>query len=327
MANIDYGNSLRPAGQFNLDGGVVFKTLNEMKDLGINNTNPFRYREDLEVQCIETHEKYIWKELVVPDKGLKNVIHNGNLNFDVTYNDNSVINFEVDKSSHPPSNTIEYSAGNGVPTLPPSFQYGFHVDISTMISYAFGPEGWVTTIRNELLEAGYPLDTGQSSVEAGIIDGDFTYPDGAVADGIDYSNRTFNFFNLTPEPLSLPELPIESGTFTPFINGASESSFAVNGNASGYYYKIGDRVFIDIRLSDVTSDGLASSANNGIVISGLPYNVLERVVGVMFDTINFINHGCRVDPTSNFIRFKDNVWNNDYLYISFNYTTGESEPV
>lgn len=216
MANIDYGNSLRPAGQFNLNGGVVFKTLNELKDLGVNNTNPFRYREDLEVQCIETHEKYIWKELVVPDKGLKNVIHNGNLDFDVTYNDNSVINFEVDKSSHPPSNTIEYSAGNGVPTLPPSSQNGFHVDISTMLSYAFGPEGWVTTNRNELLEAGYPLDTGQSPIEAGIIDGDFTYPDGAIADGIDYSNRTFNFFKInqsTNQNNKIREVEIELSTY------------------------------------------------------------------------------------------------------------------
>lgn len=99
MTNIDFSSGFKTTGQYPLNGKTQFKTLVELKDLGVNNSNAFKYQEDMKVNCIETHKEYMWRE---------------NIN-----------------------------------------------------------------------------------QEQGILDTDFSYPQGAIADGINYEGRDFNFFEVT----------------------------------------------------------------------------------------------------------------------------------
>lgn len=190
MPNIDYPNSLSTAGQFPLNNKTRFKTIQELTDLGAGNFKAFKYQEDMIVQCIENHTQYIWREVVLTAKGIKSAVYNNDLTFNITYNDN--IQVVADFSTiFPPM--IALTTGIGLPdnNVPPVSPDDSYVNLKTMEFYYYD-EGMWKLAPIGLDNLGLPYNPSPS--EQGMLDNNFTYPNGAIADGIDYSNRTFNFF-------------------------------------------------------------------------------------------------------------------------------------
>jgi hypothetical protein len=67
----------------------------------------------------------------------------------------------------------------------------------------------------------------------------------------------------------------EEGTFTPVFRGATTAG-TYTGTFNGYYTRIGNRVFIEIQLSNIT----ASSAGSGSAqVGGLPYTSAQGGAG------------------------------------------------
>lgn len=62
MSKVDILNSLNVPSQKPLDYKLYFVTLAEVKDLGTNGINTYKYYEDMKAQCVETHKEYIWRE-------------------------------------------------------------------------------------------------------------------------------------------------------------------------------------------------------------------------------------------------------------------------
>lgn len=76
----------------------------------------------------------------------------------------------------------------------------------------------------------------------------------------------------------------EEGTFTPVFRGATTAG-TYTGTFNGHYTRIGNRVFIEIQLSNIT----ASSAGSGSAeIGGLPYAAGGGATGSMrYDVWNY----------------------------------------
>jgi hypothetical protein len=58
----DLIKALNVAGQFILDNKLYFLTLDDMRNLGLNNNLAYTYYEGMEVFCLQTFKKYYWKE-------------------------------------------------------------------------------------------------------------------------------------------------------------------------------------------------------------------------------------------------------------------------
>ena len=126
---------------------------------------------------------------------------------------------------------------------------------------------------------------------------------------------------LQPVINAAPRVNITEGVFTPsfFTTG---SSFSVQ-QVKGEYYTIGDRVFVDMILSGVTSDGQATYGEVYIApnIAGFPIGV--SVSGTVYNIQAHENYGCYVRHDLGRVNIKDRVWDNETLYINFSYTSKE----
>lgn len=72
------------------------------------------------------------------------------------------------------------------------------------------------------------------------------------------------------EILSQHNLPIETGTFTPNIKTITSGvSFTLNEDTFGRYQRIGNKVFVNMRIAWTTKNN--APAGEGVVIGGLPY--------------------------------------------------------
>ena len=97
----------------------------------------------------------------------------------------------------------------------------------------------------------------------------------------------------------------EEGTFTPFLQGSSGTTFATYGSRNGYYTKIGDLVFAMIWIS-LTS----GSFSGNMQVGGLPFNARNVTNGYGPITIGYVNNysyntyyqlGGYVSPAVNYI--------------------------
>ncbi|CAL2080353.1 hypothetical protein [Tenacibaculum sp. 190524A02b] len=106
-----------------------------------------------------------------------------------------------------------------------------------------------------------------------------------------------------------------------------ESSFSIRvyskGSTFSYQhslarkYKIGKRVFVDILLSGVTSDGNAQ--NNYIQITGMNEISSFFASGTVTTEKTQQVTGASIRSNSTGIRFKDQIWNDETLMISINF--------
>ncbi|MGG6229640.1 hypothetical protein [Tenacibaculum sp. SDUM215027] len=128
---------------------------------------------------------------------------------------------------------------------------------------------------------------------------------------------------LQPVINAAPRVNVTEGVFTPSFF-ATGSSFSVE-NSEGEYYTIGDRVFVDIRLSGVTSDGQATYEEVYITLNGIGFPVGVGASGIVYNIGTYENYGCFIQPVFARVKLKDRVWNNETLYISFSYTSRQTE--
>ncbi|MFT7900011.1 hypothetical protein VBY74_08495 [Tenacibaculum ascidiaceicola] len=116
-------------------------------------------------------------------------------------------------------------------------------------------------------------------------------------------------------------MSITEGSFTPtFITNGSSFSATVYG---ADYYIIGDRVFADIELRNVSSDGQASGGNIEVSFSGISSLVARHgAVGSVFNKTTKESYNCMIDWNSNKILVPDNVLSSGELLLSINYKQG-----
>jgi len=102
--------------------------------------------------------------------------------------------------------------------------------------------------------------TGGSVAATFNSSGNLAFPDGQ---GIDFSATSNGSGTTTTEILT----DYEEGSFTPVFRGATTAG-TYTGTFNGFYTRIGNRVFIEVQMSNIT----ASSAGSGFVeIAGLPF--------------------------------------------------------
>lgn len=70
LVSEDIAKSLNVALQQPLDSKTFFKTISEVKDLGVNSNKAFTYYEGMEIYVLETNTKYIWKEIQFGETGI-----------------------------------------------------------------------------------------------------------------------------------------------------------------------------------------------------------------------------------------------------------------
>lgn len=83
-ANIDLLTGIRVTTQAPLDPKGYFKTLADMKDLGVSNRNAFTYYDSMKAICAENREEYIWRDRDNDDEI-------GLLDYDFVYPDGSIV--------------------------------------------------------------------------------------------------------------------------------------------------------------------------------------------------------------------------------------------
>ena len=125
------------------------------------------------------------------------------------------------------------------------------------------------------------------------------------------------------------KLPYKTGTLATLddIPKTLEETFSISTSSLGSTftyshstskkYKIGKRVFIDIVLSGVTSDGNAT--NNYIQINGFNEVSSFYASGTIVNRKNYEINGVAIESSGGSIRFKDQVWNDDTLIITINF--------
>jgi len=142
--------------------------------------------------------------------------------------------------------------------------------------------------------------TGGSVAATFNSSGNLAFPDGQ---GIDFSATGDSSGTTTSEILN----DYEEGTFTPVFRGATTAG-TYTGTFNGYYTRIGNRVFIEVQMSNIT----ASSAGSGSVeIAGLPYTSAQGGAGatgsIRYDSWNV------KDTADGLVPIISN--NNDYLQL------------
>ena len=99
MADINLGTGIITSGQFPLDSKSYFKTLEELMDLGVQDSKAYSYEEDLKVRCIENHTDYIWRERITDaEEGLLEedfIYPLGVIAVDITYSERAFNFFTI----------------------------------------------------------------------------------------------------------------------------------------------------------------------------------------------------------------------------------------
>ena len=141
-----------------------------------------------------------------------------------------------------------------------------------VLAYSYYERMKITIVENgsewEWREEGIPGETG------GLLTTSFTYPSGLISNGIDYSNRIFNFF---PRTVGSVDEPQSQGSFVRNYNGVIYTWVTLNttddlaeGTTNLYlssqqqtklgYITISAPVDLDILVSDVSNNSLKISA-------------------------------------------------------------------
>ena len=119
----------------------------------------------------------------------------------------------------------------------------------------------------------YGTTTGGGTVSLAYLSNTNKTVYGAITNGMllrSQSQPLLNVAGTEKEILSQHNLPIESGTFTPNIKTITSGvSFTLNEDTFGRYQRIGNKVFINMRIAWTTKNN--APTGEGVVIGGLPY--------------------------------------------------------
>lgn len=99
MATVNTATSFSVSSQAPLDIKRYFVKLSELRDLGQSNNKAFRYYDRMEVDCIETKKKYLWRERTTGDTDgildIDFVYPNGVKSNDIDYSNKAYNFFEI----------------------------------------------------------------------------------------------------------------------------------------------------------------------------------------------------------------------------------------
>ena len=119
----------------------------------------------------------------------------------------------------------------------------------------------------------YGITTGGGTVSLAYLSSTNKTTYGAITNGMLLRSNTQPLLNIAgteKEILSQHNLPIESGTFTPNIKTITSGVFfTLNEDTFGRYQRIGNKVFVNMRIAWTTKNN--APAGEGVVIGGLPY--------------------------------------------------------
>ena len=139
------------------------------------------------------------------------------------------------------------------------------------------------TNQIEAVTGGTTRFTVESNGNCTIENGNLVFPAGS---GIDFSAT-----NDGTGATNISELfhDYEEGEFTPIFRGATTAG-TYTGTFSGFYTRIGNRVFVDIQMSNIDSDSVGSGSTE---IAGLPFTCNSSVSGstgsIRYDSWNVVD--------------------------------------
>ncbi|WGH74586.1 hypothetical protein P8625_10845 [Tenacibaculum tangerinum] len=112
---------------------------------------------------------------------------------------------------------------------------------------------------------------------------------------------------------------IQQGSYSPTFSGPNSTFSATVSSAE--YYQIGDRVFVDIKLTGVNSDG---NASGGYIQANIPFSApYKATTGIVTNLLDYtVYSGAYIPDGYNQVRIKDTAIVNGSLAICFSYTTG-----
>ena len=119
----------------------------------------------------------------------------------------------------------------------------------------------------------YGITTGGGTVSLAYLSSTNKTTYGAITNSMLLRSKTQPLLNINgteKEILSQHNLPIESGTFTPNIKTITSGVyFTLNEDTFGRYQRIGNKVFVNMRIAWTTKNN--APTGEGVVIGGLPY--------------------------------------------------------
>ncbi|SED10835.1 hypothetical protein SAMN04489761_4300 [Tenacibaculum sp. MAR_2009_124] len=179
-----------------------------------------------------------------------------------------------------------------------------------------------------------------------ILTEDFIYPTGAVAFGITYSNRKFNFFEIINETSGnggLPNRFYEEGNFTPILKDRQGEAAYTYSKAYGHYVRVGNMVTFNITFGQINADNqptgylqvvnfpdsiriptnfeIRSYCLAKIIRSGVDRSEVKTILGVGQGIgISFTDSISKVDDPINGV-YKSLNFTNGSLFLSGSYIT------
>ncbi|WP_431166075.1 hypothetical protein [Tenacibaculum halocynthiae] len=211
-------------------------------------------------------------------------------------------------------------------TLENSFDNTAKVDLS------FNEIAMLNSIQQTyLLQQRIAMLDSQQKLNFDVNNGSFTssYSTTKVNNSINLRFPTEELKKGISKSAKFLKLPYKTGTLATLddISKTLEETFSIStsslgstftySNSTSKKYKIGKRVFIDIVLSGVTSDGNAT--NNYIQIDGFNEISSFYASGTIVNRKNYEINGVAIESSGGSIRFKDHVWNDDTLIITINF--------
>jgi len=187
----DIAKSLSIPGQFILDKKLYFSTLNDMKNLGINDNFVYTYYEGMKVFCLETFKEYYWKkrasyeigvleeDFIYPINTLSNGIDYSNRNFNfIEYGSdnqqhlistipvilNEYVNFYTEKSWFIFSNDVEMTLADIKYNEMQFFDFGDPLTIENMF-----PGSEIKNLKLIILNNVYTIDEITASQDKQIL--------------------------------------------------------------------------------------------------------------------------------------------------------------
>ena len=88
----------------------------------------------------------------------------------------------------------------------------------------------------------------------------------------------------------------EEGTFTPTFRGSGTAGDYTPGTATGFYTKVGRKVYITVSLLNITTDSDGSPGTGDLQVTGLPFaanndtGASSNIGQVCLDDFNFSNN-------------------------------------
>lgn len=281
MASDIITNSLAIGTQLPLNGATFIKTLAELQTLGTSNAKAFTYHEDMVIHVVENHNDYVWREATAPDETggvlASNYTYPDNIVVDgITYS-NRVFNFFLIETG---ASTVfgQYTHVVGNPSNPDGTFFTTVIDTGLTLVFKKIDNAGVdnTVFFQEVMQNNTDIIFSVKRDNNSFL----YFTIASVTIGGDFASLTANYFSSLRTadnfevnsnyvvgftPVSAPIFPTLIDTVSIVRTGTLfKSSSAIT---SIYKNQVGNRIFVDIRISTFTlADSLTGQARGNFQI-------------------------------------------------------------